>query len=92
MPQDSLHLDEVYDALEVLLCADRNLHGAGVCAEDILHLLHCLEEVSTRAVHLVHIADTGNVVFVSLAPYGLRLGLHAVSGRICSNGTIEHAE
>ena len=78
MPQDSLHLDEVNNTLEVLLCTDRHLQNYGVCTQDVLHLLNSLEEVSTRAVHLVNITDTWHVVLVSLAPYGLRLWLYTI--------------
>ena len=71
MPEDSFHLDEVNHTFESLLCTDRNLNGAGICAENVLELTHNLEEVGTRAVHLVDIADTGYIVFVSLTPYSL---------------------
>ncbi len=47
VPQDSLHLDKVNNALEVLLCTDRNLDNDRVSTQDILHLLNGLEEVST---------------------------------------------
>ena len=62
VPEDGLHLNEVDNALESFLGADRNLNGAGICSEHILELAYYFEEVSTRAVHLVYVADTGNVV------------------------------
>ncbi len=92
VPEDSLHLDEVDNAFKSLLCTDRNLNGAGICAEDILELTHYFEEVSARAVHLVHVADTGHVVFIGLAPYSLRLRLHTTNGAESGNGTVEHTE
>ena len=92
MPQDSLHLNQIDHTLEVLLSTDGHLDNNGVSTQDVLHLLNCLEEVSTRAVHLVHVADTRNVVLVSLTPNSLRLGLNAVSGTVGSYGTVEHAQ
>ena len=92
MPQDGLHLDQVHDAFEVLFRADGNLDRTRVGTQDIPHLLHSLEEVRTRAVHLVDITDAGDIVFVSLTPYGFRLGLNAIGGRICSDGSIEHTQ
>ena len=76
----------------MLLGTDGDLHGAGVGSEDVLHLLHSLEEVSAGAVHLVDIADAGHIVFIGLAPHGLRLRLYAVSGGIGGHGTVEHSE
>ena len=92
MPQDSLHLDEVDQTLEVLLGADGHLDHDGVGSEDVAHLLHGLEEVGTRAVHLVHVADTRHVILVSLTPDRLGLGLHAVGSRIGGDGAVEHTE
>ena len=92
MPEDSLHLDEVNDTLEVLLSTDRNLDDDRIGAQDVLHLLYSLEEVGTRAVHLVHITDTRHVVLVSLAPHGLRLRLNAVGSRVSGDGAVEHTE
>ena len=60
--------------------------------EDVLHLANNIEEVGTRAVHLVDISNTWNVVLVSLTPNGFRLRFNATNGAICSNGTIEHTE
>jgi len=92
VPQDSLHLDQIHDTLEVLLSTDRNLDHDRVSTQDVLHLLHSLEEVSAGAVHLVDIADTGNIVFVSLTPHCLALRLHTVSSGISSDGTIQHTQ
>ena len=71
MPEDSLHLDEVNHTLEVLFGTDGHLEHNGVGAKDVNHLLNGLEEVSTRAVHLVHVTDTGHIILVSLTPNGL---------------------
>ena len=92
MPQDSLHLNQVNDTLEVLLSTDGHLDDDGVSAEDVTHLLYCLEEISTRTVHLIHITDTGYVILVCLAPYCLRLRLYTVSGRVSGYCTIEYTQ
>ena len=92
MPEDGLHLDEVNDALECFLCADRNLYGAGVCTEDVLELAYYFEEVCAGAVHFVDVSDAGHVVFVGLTPYGLRLGLDAAYGTESGDSAVEDAE
>ena len=92
VPEDGLHLHEVHHAFESLLCSDRNLDGERRRAQHFAHLAHHLEEVGARAVHLVDVADTGNVVFVSLTPYGLALGLHAAYGAECGHGSVEHTQ
>ena len=56
-PDDRLHLDEVDDAAEVLLLADRQLHRHRVRAEPVDHRLHRGEEVGADAVHLVDERD-----------------------------------
>ena len=89
VPKDSLHLDEIDDTLEVLFCTDGNRNHAGRSSEDILHLAYHFEEVGAGTVHLVYVADTGNVVFVSLTPYGFRLGLHATHCTVSSYCTVE---
>ncbi len=49
----------------------QHLNNNRVSTQDVLHLLNSLKEVGTRTVHFVDISDTGNVVLVGLAPYGL---------------------
>ena len=71
MPENSLHRNEVNDTFEGFFRSDRNLDRTGICTEHILDLAYNLEEVGARTVHLVHITDTGNIVFVSLTPHGL---------------------
>ena len=92
VPQDGLHLDKVYNAFEVLLSTDRYLYGTRICAQNVLHLLNRFEEVGTRTVHLVHVANTWNVIFVGLAPYRFRLGLNSVGSRIGSHSTVENTQ
>ena len=92
VPQNGLHLDKVYNTFEVFFCTDRDLYRTRVSTQDILHLLYRFEEIGSRAVHLVHVSNTWNVVLVGLAPYGFRLGLNAVGSRIGSHSTVENAQ
>ena len=48
--------------------------------------------VSTRAVHLVNVTDTRHIIFISLTPYSLRLGLNTTYGTECSNSTIQYTK
>ena len=92
MPEDSLHFDKVNDTLEIFLSTDRHLENNRVGTEDVLHLLNSLEEVSTRAVHLVNVTNTWHIILVSLAPYSLRLWLNAIGSRVSSYGSVKNAE
>ena len=92
MPNDGLHLDQVNETLESLFAADRDNERHGVGTENILHLGQHVKVVGTRAVHLVHITQTRYIVFVSLTPYGLRLGLNTTNGAICSHSAVEYAQ
>src|SRR5574341_285151 len=90
--QNGLHLDQVNAAAELVLCADWDLDRHRVRAEPVYHRLDAHVEVSADAVHLVHERDARDLVFVSLAPDGLGLGLyaaHRVKGR---NSAVEHAQ
>jgi hypothetical protein len=74
---DGLHADEVDDAGEVALGADRQLDRDGVRAEALVHRLHGHLEVRAHAVHLVDERDARDGVLVGLAPDGLGLRLDA---------------
>ena len=77
VPVDRLHLDQVDDALELLLGADRQLHRHRVRAEALLDLLDDAQEVRAGAVHLVDERDARHAVLVGLAPDRLGLRLDA---------------
>ncbi len=74
---DRAHLDQVDDAGEVALGADRQLDRHRVRAEAVDHRLHAAREVGADAVHLVDVGDPRDAVLVGLAPDRLRLGLDA---------------
>ena len=91
-PGERAHLDEVDDAAEVLLAADRQVNGHRARAEAIDHRLHGGEEIGARAIHLVDEGDARNLVVVGLAPDGLRLGLDARDGVEDRDRAVEHAQ
>ena len=91
-PHVCAHLDEVDDAAEVLLLADRQLHGHRPRAEPVDHRLHGREEVRADAVHLVHEGDAWDAVAVCLAPDGLGLRLDTGDGIEHRHRAVEDAE
>ena len=89
---DRLHVDQVDDALEVGLGADRQLDRHGVRAEAVDHRLDALVEVRPDAVHLVDVGDARDVVLVGLAPDGLGLRLDAGDRVEQRDRAVEHAQ
>ena len=92
VPDDRPHLDHVDDAAEVLLLADRQLHGHRVRAEPVDHRLDGAEEVGADAIHLVDERDPRDAVAVGLAPDGLGLRLDARHGVEHGDGAVEDAQ
>ena len=85
-------VDQVDDAGEVALDADRQLDRHGVRAEAVDHGLHAAVEVRADAIHLVDVGDARDAVRVGLAPHGLRLRLDAGDGVEHGDGAVEHAQ
>src|SRR5262249_1154044 len=83
-PDDADHADEIDDALEIVLGTDRQLDGDRLGAEARLDVVEAAEIVRADLVHLVGENDARDAILVALAPYRLRLRLHALVG-------IEHA-
>ena len=75
LPDERLVLDQVDDAYEVRLLADRDLDRQRVGAEPVAHGVDGVEEVRAGAIHLVDVGHARDVVLVGLAPdrLGLRL-------------------
>ena len=92
LPDQGLHLDQVDDAEELGLLADRELDRQRVGAEPVLHRLDRVEEVGPGAVHLVDVGDPRDLVLVGLAPDRLRLRLDAGDGVEDRDGAVEDAE
>ncbi len=64
--------------------------GAGV--ETVLHHLHDVVEVGTRAVHLVDVGHARDTVGVGLAPHRLGLRLDAAHGTEDGDRAVEYAK
>ena len=92
VPHDRLHLDEVDDALEVGLAADRQLDHGGSGLQPRLDHLDGAEEVGPGAVHLVDEAHPRHVVLVGLPPDRLGLRLDAGDRVEHGDGAVEDAQ
>ncbi len=92
VPDVSLHTNQIDNASEVVLSADRQLHDKRGRAQLGFDGVDGVVEVSAELIHLVDEADTRNAVLVSLTPHGLGLRLHTFLAVEHGNGTIEHAQ
>ena len=88
----SLHGQEVDDAFEGILLANRELHGDSLCMKTGVDGLYGMFEISAYSIHLVDECDTGNTVVICLSPYGFRLGLNAIFRTEYSYRAVEYAE
>ena len=89
---DGLHLDQVDDALELVLAADRDLDRHGVRAEALLDRLDPAPEVGAGPIELVDEAEARHAVAIGLSPD--RLGLRLDTGHAVEDDdrAIEHAK
>ena len=88
----ALHLDQVDDAVEVVLSADGQLENERLRAQAVDDGLDCEVEVRAHLVHLVDEADARNVVLGSLTPNLLGLRLDTLFTVEDSNCAVEHAQ
>lgn len=88
---DGLHVDQVDDALALVLQADGHLDGGGGDLQLGVDLLDGLPGVGTHAVHLVDEADAGDVVAPHLTVDRDGLGLDTADGAENHDGAVEHA-
>ena len=91
-PGECTHLDEVDDAFERGLGADRQLEDQRLGAEALHDGVDGEVEVGAELVHLVDEADARDVVLVGLAPDGLGLGLDALLAVEDGDRAVEDAE
>ena len=91
-PHDALHLDQVNDALEARLRADRQLQADRLAADPLDDVVDAFEEVGADLVHLVDEHDARDVVLVGLAPHRLGLGLDALVAVEHADGAVENAQ
>ncbi len=87
-----LLLEDVDDAAEVALRADRDLDGHGVGAETVDDHRERALIAGAHAVHLVDEAHARDAVLVGLAPDSLRLRLDARDGIEDDHPAVEHAQ
>ena len=92
VPDERLHLQQVDDALEVALGADRELNDGRRRLEAVADHGDGAVEVGADPVHLVDKAHPGHLVLVRLAPDGLGLGLDAGDGVEDGDGAVEDAK
>ena len=91
-PHEGLHLQQVDDALEAALGADRQLHDRRRRLEPVADHGHGAVEVRPDPVHLVDEAHARDLVLVRLAPDRLGLGLDAGDGVEDGDGPVEDAK
>ncbi len=91
-PDESLHVEEVDDALVVALGSDRELDHGDVGAQPLGDGVDGLEEVGTEPVHLVDEADPGYAVLVGLTPHRLCLRLDSRHAVEHGHRPVKHAQ
>ena len=87
-----VHLNEVDDASEGRLSADRQLNRNSVALQSVVHHVYYVVEVCTHNIHLIYISHSGYVVVVRLAPNCFRLRLNAALSAEYSYRAIEDAQ
>ena len=92
VPHDRLHLEEIDDALEARLAADRDLQRHRLGAQLLLDVVDAHVEVGAGLIHLVGEDDARHAVLVALAPDRLGLRLHALVAVEHAHGAVEHAQ
>ena len=92
LPDERLVLDQVNDADETVLGADRKLDRQRVSPETVAHRLDGLVEVGADAVHLVDVGDPRDLVLVGLSPDGLGLRLDSGDRVEKGDGAVEDAQ
>ena len=92
MIDDSLLVDDIDLALEVVLAAERDEDWPGIGAEFLAHGVDGIVEIRAGAIHFINERDAGNSVFGGLAPDGLGLGLDASDAAEHGDCAIENAQ
>ena len=92
VPDQGVHFQQVHDAGEVALHADRQLYHGHGGTQTVLDHVDAPGEVGPDTVHLVDKTDAGHAVLVGLAPYRLGLRLDARDSVENGDGPVEDAE
>ncbi len=91
-PDDRAVLDQVDEALEAALDADRQVKHRRTRAEAVLDHVDAALEIGAGAVELVDEAHPRDVILLGLAPHGLRLRLDAGNAVEAGDRAVEHAQ
>ena len=86
------HGDQVDDAAEGILRADRQLNRNSIGIQAVLHHINDTEEVSACNVHLIDISHTRNAIGLSLLPNGFRLGFHTALCAEDADSAVQNAQ
>ncbi len=89
---ERLHVDQVDDSLDLVLCADRDLRRDDVRAEGALQLLQRAEEVGALAVEHVHEQHSRDVELGRARPQADRRDLDSHHGVDHEHGGLAHPQ
>ena len=87
-----LHLNQVDDALELVLSADRQLNRNSITLQSLVHHVNDAVEIGAHDIHLVDINHTRNLILISLSPYSFCLRLNAALCAQYGNRTIQYTQ
>ena len=88
---DGLLVDDVNDAVKVVLRADGQENRIRISLELLAHVVERVLKIRAGAVHLVDERDARDLVFGRLPPDGLGLRLHAGHAAEHRDRAVEHA-
>jgi hypothetical protein len=86
------HTDQIDDALELILTADRKLYCDRAALEPVDDGIHGAIEIGAHAVHFIDEANARNPVFIRLAPHGFRLRLNTGYRVEYRHGSVQYAQ
>ena len=89
---DGVAADKVNNAFKLVFGANRDLKRHRRSTETVMDHVDAAEEVGADTVHLVHEADTRNMIGVGLTPHGFRLGLNTGDGIENADGAVKHTQ
>ena len=87
-----VHLDQIDDAREFVLGADRQLDRDGVGVQAVAHHLYHIKKVRSGYIHFVDISHPWDIVSFRLAPNGFGLRLDTAARRQNRHRPVEHSQ
>ena len=88
----SLHIEQVDDAFEGILRANRQLHRNRIGSKTVFHHLHGIEKVGAHDIHLIDECHTRDIIRISLTPYVFRLRFYAALCTEDADSAIQHTQ